>query len=92
MDVFQACIKVLGTTHKLTKVTDLNGYTGGIHYSGLTQRLSHADYWLYYENGPEVHCTYQCHDQAKFIPFLSVVKNEGSVTKEISYTVGRNPN
>ena len=58
MDMFEACIKVSGTTPNLTEVTDLNGHTGGIidsrgEYSpilsmveytcGLTQRLSHAD-------------------------------------------------
>ena len=62
---FRLVYKGLGTNHKLTEVTATQ-----VEYTcGLTQRLSHADTWLYYENGTEVNCTYQCHAPAKFLSF-----------------------
>ena len=68
-DMFQACIKVFGTTHKLTEVTDFNGYIGGIHLWSDAETKPCRHLQLYYANGTEVNHTCQCHAPAKFISF-----------------------
>ena len=70
--MFQACIKVFCTVHKITEVTDLNGYKGGIHLwtDTETKPCKHlAVLWKW--NRSHLHL----HTSGKFISFLAVKKH-----------------